>query len=79
MLPGFVRNIFDLLLNYHVLDIPVLLALHMLAEVLHHLSLRMLVEGWLRTLLVVVPLASRAVECTLGRSVRRQPAVVLLA
>ena len=61
--------------NSHDLDICVL---HMLVEVLHHSPLHMLVEGWLRTLLVVLPSASRAVPHTLGRLVRTQPAMVLL-
>ena len=61
-----------------VLDIRVLRVLHMLVEVPRHSPLHMLVAGWLRTLLVVAPSASRAVPRTLGRSVRTRPAVVLL-
>ncbi len=53
------------------LDILILCVLHMLVEVLHHLLLHMLVEGWLRTLLVGAPLALRVVEYTIGRLVHR--------
>ncbi len=76
---GCMRDILDLLLDCHVLDIRILLALHMLEEVPHHLPLPMMGEGWLRTLLVGVPLASQVVERTLGRSVRRKMVVLLLA
>ena len=83
-LHGFVRDIRCRCLALHGhrdsrgLDILVLRVLRMLVEVLRHSPFRMLVEGWLRTLLVVAPPASRAVQCTLGRPVRTQPAVVLL-
>ncbi len=49
----------------------------MLVGVPRHLPLHML-EGWLRTLLVVAPSALRAVPHMLGRLVCTRPAVVLL-
>ncbi len=64
--------------DIHVLDICVPRVLHMLVEVPRHLPLHVLVEGWLRTLLVTALLASQTVARTFGRSGRTQPVVALL-
>ncbi len=52
--------------------------LRMLVEGLRHSSLHMPVEGWLHTLLVGMPLASRAVARTRRRSGRTQSVAALL-
>ncbi len=78
-LPGFVLDILGLHFDCRIVLDVLFLNLHMLVAALLQLLLHTLVEGWLHTLLEVAPRASRTVGRTLGRSVRTQLVVVLVA